>query len=208
VSRRASVAATIALHVAAVAALLQLDAVRKPLADAVPLMVQLITPPKAEPPRPEAVPQKPRPAARQPVPQRPPEPQPILAVESTAPGPATYVPPKVESPPPMLVPAPPAPPAPPRIVPPSFDAAYLKNPPPAYPLSSRRRGEQGIVVLRVFVSAAGGAEKVEIRTSSGHERLDQAAHDAVRQWRFVPARQEEQPVAAWVLVPIRFAMEN
>ena len=39
-------------------------------------------------------------------------------------------------------------------------------------------------------------------------RLDQAALDAVRQWRFVPARQGEQAVAAWVLVPIQFALEN
>lgn len=204
-SRGASIAATVALHVAAVAALLQLEAVRNPLLEAMPLMVKLITSPKAAPPPPEVVPPKPRPVARQPAPQRPPEPQPVLAVESTSPGPVTYVPPKVEPLPPVAVPAPPSPP---RIVPPSFDAAYLRNPPPAYPLSSRRRGEQGIVVLRVFVSAAGGAEKVEVRTSSGHERLDQAAHDAVHQWRFVPARQGEQPVAAWVLVPIRFALEN
>ena len=63
-------------------------------------------------------------------------------------------------------------------------------------------------MLRVYVNAAGAAERVEMRTSSGFERLDQAAHDAVYRWRFVPARQGDQPVPAWVLVPITFALEG
>jgi protein TonB len=204
-SRTVSLAVTAALHVAAIAAILQIDAVRKPLLEALPLLVHLVTPPKPEPP-PEVIPPKPRPVARQPLPQRAVEPPPILAVESSAPSSMVVPPqPKLEPAPAMIAPAPPAPP---RIVPPSFDAAYLKNPPPAYPSLSRRRGEQGTVILRVFVNADGGAEKVLVRTSSGHERLDQAAHDAVHQWRFVPARQGDQHVAAWVLVPIRFALEN
>jgi protein TonB len=49
---------------------------------------------------------------------------------------------------------------------------------------------------------------VEIRTSSGVERLDRAALDAVRRWRFVPARQGDTPVDAWVLVPIRFSLDS
>jgi protein TonB len=30
----------------------------------------------------------------------------------------------------------------------------------------------------------------------------------VRRWKFVPARQGERPVAAWVLVPILFRLEG
>ena len=73
---------------------------------------------------------------------------------------------------------------------------------------SRRRGKQGKVLLRVFMSADGAAERVEVRTSSGRERLDRAALDAVQRWRFVSARQGDQPLAAWVLVPIVFSLEN
>ena len=62
--------------------------------------------------------------------------------------------------------------------------------------------------MRVLVNAGGGADQVEIRTSSGHELLDQAALNAVRRWRFVPARQGELAVAAWVLVPIIFTLEG
>jgi protein TonB len=103
-----------------------------------------------------------------------------------------------------------APPAP--LIPPRFDADYLDNPAPSYPALSRRLGEQGRVLLRVFVSPDGNAAQVEIRESSGYERLDRAARDTVRRWRFVPARQGEQGqergVAAWVQVPINFSIRS
>jgi protein TonB len=106
---------------------------------------------------------------------------------------------------PVAAPAP-APPAP--VVPPSFLADYLHNPPPPYPASSRRIGEQGRVVLRVLVNPQGEPEQVELRTSSGSPRLDTSALETVRRWKFVPARQGERPVAAWVLVPILFRLEG
>jgi protein TonB len=64
------------------------------------------------------------------------------------------------------------------------------------------------VLLRVFVNPDGGASQVEIRESSGFERLDKAARDTVRRWRFVPARQGDKGVAAWVLVPISFSIRS
>jgi protein TonB len=90
--------------------------------------------------------------------------------------------------------------------PPKFDAAYLLNPKPAYPSMSRRLGEEGRVMLWVMVEADGVPSKVEIRTSSGHARLDQAAVDAVRNWKFVPARRGSEPVSAPVVVPLSFAL--
>lgn len=91
---------------------------------------------------------------------------------------------------------------------PRFDAAYLHNPKPAYPLLARRRGEEGRVLLKVEVSAAGLPEQVRIAQSSGHASLDEAALNTVRNWRFVPAQQGGTPVAASVLVPILFKLEN
>jgi protein TonB len=192
----------VALHAAAASALLQLDAVRRPLLDAVPLMVHFVTPPRVEPPRPppEVVRPKPRPVERQPLPQAPVEPAPLV-VETPAPSPATVAP--QPDPAPIVAVAPPLP-----VVPPSFDAAYLKNPPPAYPLMSRRREEQGKVLLRVHVSAEGTASQALVHVSSGHPRLDEAAVQAVLQWRFVPAMQGDRPIAAWVLVPIVFSLRS
>jgi len=94
------------------------------------------------------------------------------------------------------------------VAPPRFDADYLHNPAPAYPALSRRLGEEGRVLLRVYVHADGSAGQVEVRESSGYERLDRAAREAVARWRFVPARQGERPVAAWVLVPISFSLRS
>ncbi|MEW5967338.1 MAG: energy transducer TonB [Pseudomonadota bacterium] len=99
-------------------------------------------------------------------------------------------------------------PAPPPVVQPRFDAAYLDNPRPPYPSVSRRLGEEGEVRLRVQVDPAGLAQQVEIQQGSGYPRLDQAALETVRQWRFVPARQGDQPVAAWVIVPIQFTLRS
>ncbi|MFI3119611.1 MAG: TonB family protein, partial [Methylococcaceae bacterium] len=43
---------------------------------------------------------------------------------------------------------------------------------------------------------------------SGSSRLDQAALEAVKKWRFVPAKRGEQAVSASVVVPVRFSIEG
>lgn len=93
------------------------------------------------------------------------------------------------------------------LTPPSFRAAYLQNPPPRYPLSARRNGEEGTVLLRVLVTPEGRPGKVELERSSGSAVLDGAALEAVEHWRFVPARRGSEPVEAWVRVPLVFRLE-
>lgn len=93
------------------------------------------------------------------------------------------------------------------LVPPRFDAAYLRNPAPHYPAPSRRLGEEGRVILRVLVDPEGRARQLEIKASSGFPRLDQVALATVRLWRFIPARHGDLPMAAWVLVPVTFQLE-
>ena len=102
----------------------------------------------------------------------------------------------------------PAPGAAPPVTPPSFDAAYLSNPPPPYPQAARRAGQQGTVTLRVLVLRSGQPSRVELEKSSGSSLLDVAAQDAVRGWRFVPARHGSDPVESWVLVPVVFRLEG
>jgi protein TonB len=91
---------------------------------------------------------------------------------------------------------------------PSFNAAYLRNPLPRYPASARRTGAQGTVTLRVRVTSEGLAARVDVEKSSGSPHLDAAALEAVKAWRFVPARQGAEPVESWVLVPIVFRLEG
>ena len=101
----------------------------------------------------------------------------------------------------------PATPAPATVVLPSSDADYLNNPPPAYPRMSRRMGEQGTVMVRVLISVDGRAEQAEIRTSSGYARLDEAALDTVKRWRYVPGKRAGTAEAMWFNVPVRFVLD-
>lgn len=122
----------------------------------------------------------------------PPEPVAIDAVPAAAPAPAAVTAAPVAAAPPSE--------------PPRFDAAYLSNPKPAYPMLSRRSGEEGRVMLRVMVEANGLPSKVDIEKSSGYPRLDEAALEAVRKWKFVPARRGTEAVAESVLVPLSFGL--
>ncbi len=94
------------------------------------------------------------------------------------------------------------------IEPPHFNVAYLNNPRPAYPPIARKLGLEGLVLLRVEVSAKGTPEKIVIAQTSGAALLDEAAMRAVQGWTFVPARRGETPVAHPVEVPIRFQLKN
>lgn len=200
-----ALALVIALHIAVVAALLALDVLPLP-APLATLMVRVI---QAPPKQAEITPLRPRPVAHKPAaPSRPdPTPErPLLAAETLAPT-ALAAPATKETPPPAPLPlAAPTPPA--AASDPRFDAAYLDNPAPVYPALSRRMGEEGRVTLRVYVEAGGRPNQVQIKTSSGSQRLDQAAQEAVSRWKFVPARRGAEAVGAWVLVPIVFNLRG
>lgn len=171
-------------------------------------LIELVPEAPAPAPAPPQVTPPPRPKA----PVRTSETPPILAAAAPTPVAAFTVPPAPTFDAPVTTTAPPtavaATPPPPPLTAARFDASYLVNPKPVYPPASRRLGEEGRVVLRVYVGADGLAEKVEIKDSSGFTRLDTAARDTVVRWRFVPARRGEQTVAAWVLVPIVFNLES
>jgi len=91
---------------------------------------------------------------------------------------------------------------------PDASASDLHNPKPPYPPLSRSKGEQGTVLLKVCVSAAGDVDSVDIARSSGFVRLDRAANDTVNRWRFHPARKGGQPVAICYQLPIRFSLDQ
>jgi protein TonB len=103
--------------------------------------------------------------------------------------------------------APAAPPGP-AIVQPSSDASHLNNPKPVYPAVSKRLGEQGKIVLRVLIGTDGLPQKIEIKQSSGYERLDRQAVDTVSRWRFVPGTRNGVPEAMWYLQPINFVLQQ
>lgn len=93
-----------------------------------------------------------------------------------------------------------------EITPPRSDARGLNNPDPNYPAMSRRLGEQGRVVLEVYILANGTVGELKIKQSSGFNRLDQAALQAVQQWRFQPARRGQQAIDYWYVQPVSFSL--
>lgn len=212
-------------HGAAIALVLQVSPqARSALSEVVHASLIPPRPLPVAPPRPEPQVKPPEPRrkpVKAPQPRPAPQPAPVLTAAPREEAPSTPfvveappAPPSSAEPPvesaaaaPMSAPATaPAPAAPMPVIPPIYNADYLDNPPPQYPATSRRLGERGRVLLRVRVSANGRAERIEVSTSSGFERLDQAAQAAVAGWRFVPARRGEEPTAAWVLIPVSFVM--
>jgi len=165
-----------------------------------------MAPPRAPAPEvPRSVAAQPQPVIRKPVPAiidvpaTTTEPRPVLA-------PADAVP--VELPRPSVASRGTPAPQTESLTLPTFDAAYLRNPPPRYPSVARRNGDQGTVMLKVLVSPEGVPARVELDKSSGSSPLDSAALDAVKAWRFVPARRGAQNVEAWVRVPVVFRLES
>jgi protein TonB len=79
---------------------------------------------------------------------------------------------------------------------------------PVYPRVSRMRGEEGKVLLEVFVDGSGTVVEVQIRASSGYPRLDKAAVAALENARFDPALSDGTPVESRVLLPFVFKLDQ
>lgn len=84
---------------------------------------------------------------------------------------------------------------------------YL-NRPPQYPPLAIERAQEGLVVLRVAISADGLPSEVRIEKSSGYALLDHSARKGIARWRFEPARILNQPVASTLTIPVRFSLDD
>jgi protein TonB len=86
----------------------------------------------------------------------------------------------------------------------SSPVAASSNRPPRYPEDALRERIEGIVRVQVGVGRDGSVTDATVLSTSGHQELDAAALEAVRAWRFQPARLRGVPVVSRVVVPIRF----
>lgn len=199
ISRNVVIAGSVVLfHVAALWAL-QSGLLRRAAEVVIPveIMSQFIEPPKPKEPPPPPPP--PPPAPKPQITKAPPPPRP-MAIREPKPVPAPNAPVGVTEPPPPAPPLPtppappappappPAPPAPPAVQLPSTDADYAQSCRPVYPAMSRRLSEQGKVIIKVVVGADGLPKQVDVRRSSGFERLDEAAKEAMLRCRFAPGK--------------------
>jgi protein TonB len=157
-----------------------------------------------------------------PVPVPPPPVQPMLPPEPVkaeiAPTPEPIALPPPPSPVVQAKPQAPSPPASPKVSPAKETSSAAKgavqaqpdelhNEPPEYPEESRIAQEQGVVILRVEVTAAGEPASVSMLKSSGFFRLDQAARRAVQHWKFHPGTTAGIPVPSEADVPVHFKLQ-
>jgi len=84
---------------------------------------------------------------------------------------------------------------------------FLVPPNTIYPARSRKAGEKGSVMVRVFVDVAGRPSQVSVESSSGYPLLDEAAVSAVRAAQFRPYSEGGVPRTVWVRVPINFVLQ-
>jgi len=171
--------------------------------------------PKPSPPPPKPVPPPPKPEPKpvptpkpvaKPTPKPTPKPEPVREV---APEPVQQAAPAAPAPPaPPVQQATPAPEAPAPVTPPRTDAAHLNNPAPQYPALSRRLGEQGRVMLDVYILPDGSVGEIKLNRSSGFPRLDNAALQAVKTWKYVPAKRGDKPIPFWYVQPVSFVLNN
>jgi protein TonB len=91
---------------------------------------------------------------------------------------------------------------------PAESVQYLVPPAPVYPRLSRRQGETGRVLVRVYIDEAGLPRSVQLSASSGHGRLDDAALQAVQQARFKPYAENGRPTGGWAFIPLTFDLEK
>jgi periplasmic protein TonB len=87
------------------------------------------------------------------------------------------------------------------IEPPSL----LREVKPDYTEEARRRGVAGEVVMEIVVRRDGSVGEVRVLQGLGYG-LDQRAVEAVRQWRFSPARRQGTPVDVMVEVAMEFKL--
>ncbi|MBO9580086.1 MAG: energy transducer TonB [Sphingobium sp.] len=162
------------------------------------------------------------------LPDNPPPEQPQPELDKSAPPPVAIVtpPPQVALPQPaapqvaqmdVAKPSPPAPqvaPAPPVPAPRGpenlgeISAKMISAKPPRYPMDSRRAHEQGTVVLSVLLSTDGRVSDISVMRSSGFSRLDRAALDAVRDWRWSPLLRDGSAVTVRGVVTIPFVLQG
>ena len=173
--------------------------------EAITLMVNLVNPPPQNQPKPPK-PEIPKPPKPQPI--EPPKPQQLVAqVPIVMPDePVAYIPP-MPPPPPPVIESPPLPPQPVTLTN-ELSVSCLERTPPDYPSISMRMNEQGKVVLRVELGEDGRVAHLEVKSSSGYHRLDEAALNAVKTWRCKPATQNGIAVHAVALQPFNFTLEG
>ena len=84
----------------------------------------------------------------------------------------------------------------------------LKKVEPKYPEAARRAQREGVVELEFTVGVDGKATDIKVSKSAGGFGFDDAAIEAMKKWRFTPAKRGNESVPQRVKIPIRFRLKD
>lgn len=88
---------------------------------------------------------------------------------------------------------------------PTFKA---KPTPVTYPRLAKRRGQQGKVLVEVWINDKGDQIKHFIVDSSGFSSLDSAALTAIANWKFDVSTEQGYAIAHRVQIPVNFTLDR
>ncbi len=78
---------------------------------------------------------------------------------------------------------------------------------PEYPIIARKSGKEGQVVLKLTIDVKGEILNIEVLESAGYG-FTEAAIDAVKRSKFLPAKKDNKPLVSRVILPIRFTLRK
>lgn len=81
-------------------------------------------------------------------------------------------------------------------------------PAPEYPPEARKQKLEGKVKLKITISDEGEVSKAEVSESSGYDFFDNAALDAIKNWRFTPAEENGHLIEEIRTIKIIFRFEE
>ena len=80
----------------------------------------------------------------------------------------------------------------------------VSRPPLEYPASALKAGIKGYVIINLLIDKDGSVELAKVLEADPGDTFDNAALNAVRSWRFSPAKYKGKPVKIWAKQKIRF----
>ena len=83
----------------------------------------------------------------------------------------------------------------------------IVSPDPVYAEEAQREHVEGTVILWLIIDEHGLPHDIKVARSAGHG-LDEKAIEAVRQWRFDPARKDGNPVAVQINIEVKFRLDG
>jgi periplasmic protein TonB len=82
----------------------------------------------------------------------------------------------------------------------------VRTPPPKYPTELKREGVSGMVVVNMVIDTDGSVQEVTVSKST-HIEFERPAIDAVKGWKFKPAKKDGAAIRSRVALPLKFTVD-